>query len=706
MTEIISDTSVSYRDATCNGIHARIYHSTQNPHSKKHQPFIVFLHGWMGCISDFNNLAQLFAIHGFQAICIDLPYHAQSVNCSPKSLDDSVRIIKDAIMDFIALAKKELCEIVLVGYSLGGRLAFEIAASLEKDKNSSFGLNTLVLLSSAFPPRSEDERNACQQVTLKQVSSLGTIEDNKEAYENWLRKVWYSKPMWGSLCKSTRFDELISQKISGFTLNQKKQWIHAATILGKAHMRTPEMKLKVPVLYVSGSSDLKYSTMGNSLHTFFEQYEHYQVGGTGHNVLCEITSETLSVIARFVLKQVSTILTPFSFVQLDCKLKPYSILTNTSFIVGDKTIDRRDGVLLTIFNSSGIAGVGDICPLPGLHNIEVCECLIELENFSSLLRRTTFCSCAICSMETKLLSLCSSFCGVVANGITCAITHFISRLRDVSMRSTIASLCQIQDSDYIDKGTVIKLNGVLPRYAASDNKSYKEEIQSRYDKFVTSSGFETLKFKVGTLESVEEEVEITRSAVRCVREKGKKIRLDANCSWTREEFLSFQSMILSDARSIEFMEEPFRSSKDLEKYLCDCDIDEGIDLALDESLQYCSLKQIRSMASSSKCVGFVIKPAVLGYFPKIIAICEIAKRNGCKIVLSSIYESAVGLCWNALLASSLGSEDVGHGLGTFRLLKEDVLDCSFEKCCAKGCRTHVDVQKSEQLLNEIADLLR
>lgn len=705
MTEAYSNISISDRNATCNGVHAHIYNSTGNPGNIEHQPLVVFLHGWMGCMSDFKNLAQLFVPHGFQAICIDLPYHSQSVDCSPESLDKSVRIIKDVIADFIAPARKDSCEIVLAGYSLGGRLAFEIAASLEKDDHPSFTLSSLVLFSSAFPPQSENERNACQQITLKQISSLGAIEDTKEAYENWLREVWYSKPMWGRLCETTQFNELISQKVSSFTPNQKKQWIHAATVLGKANMRTPDMKLKVPVLYVSGSSDLKYLAMGKSLHKFFEHYEHYQVEGAGHNVLCGRTCETLSVIGGFILKQISTLSTPFSFVQLDCKLKSYSIPTNTSFSVGDRIIDRRDGVLLTLFNSSGVAGVGDICPLPGLHNIELGECMTELEKFSGLLRATIFCSCTACSMETNLLTICSSFSGVTANGITCAITHFISRLRDVSIQSTIASLYEIEDSDYMSKGTIIRLNGVLPRYAASDNKGYKDELQSRYDRFVSSSPFHTLKFKVGTLENIEEEVEATRSAIKSVRGKGKKIRLDANCSWTREEFVGFQSTISADARSVEFVEEPLRLNKDLIQYLCECNNAKGIDVALDESLQNCSLEQIRSMSVSPKCVAFVMKPAVLGYFSKIAAICKIAKSNECKIVFSSVYESAVGLCWNSLLASTLGSEDVAHGLGTFKLLKEDVSDRSFGKRCVTRDRICVDVQESEKVLNEIVENL-
>jgi O-succinylbenzoate synthase len=64
------------------------------------------------------------------------------------------------------------------------------------------------------------------------------------------------------------------------------------------------------------------------------------------------------------------------------------------------------------------------------------------------------------------------------------------------------------------------------------------------------------------------------------------------------------------------------------------------------------------------------------------ALADAARARGAKVVLSSVFDSGVGLAWVSLLAATLGHPSTTHhGIGTYTLLGADCVTPGFEASC-------------------------
>ena len=84
------------------------------------QPIII-LHGLFGQSDNWNTLARQFAEQNFQVFTVDLRNHG----LSPHSDDFNFQVLSDDIVELIN--DNHLQEIILIGHSLGGKVAMEFA---------------------------------------------------------------------------------------------------------------------------------------------------------------------------------------------------------------------------------------------------------------------------------------------------------------------------------------------------------------------------------------------------------------------------------------------------------------------------------------------------------------------------------------------------------------------------------------------------
>jgi O-succinylbenzoate synthase len=169
--------------------------------------------------------------------------------------------------------------------------------------------------------------------------------------------------------------------------------------------------------------------------------------------------------------------------------------------------------------------------------------------------------------------------------------------------------------------------------------------------------YPALKFKVGS-ESIARETE----CVRLARERlgaDIAIRLDANRGWTYEMAVT----LLNSLRDIgiDYVEEPLNTS-----HLDDYDRlrnETGVRVALDETLL------IRDDFDPCARVAdvFILKPAVLGGFGKARLIARAAEASHCRVVLTSTYETEIGMAAILHWAASLAVDLPPCGLDTIRL---------------------------------------
>lgn len=180
---------------------------------------------------------------------------------------------------------------------------------------------------------------------------------------------------------------------------------------------------------------------------------------------------------------------------------------------------------------------------------------------------------------------------------------------------------------------------------------------------LAEAGYRTLKLKVGRA-SVEADAALVR-AVRDAIGSGVALRLDANRAWSPGEARRFASAV--DGVALDFVEEPLADSAGLPELW----LDTGLPLALDETLHRPGSPGGGADALGGWLAAAVLKPTLVGGVAATLRLAARAEAVGVRPVLSSAFESGVGLRGLVALAAATG----GHtaGLDTARWLASDVL---------------------------------
>lgn len=139
-------------------------------------------------------------------------------------------------------------------------------------------------------------------------------------------------------------------------------------------------------------------------------------------------------------------------------------------------------------------------------------------------------------------------------------------------------------------------------------------------------------------------------------------RIDANRSWTMEKLKDVVRELPKDR--IEYFEEPLINPQD---YFSLADVP----IAIDESILSPISQELLKLAN---VMAVVLKPSVIGGIKSTIEYVKDIKRMNKKAILSSTFESSIGL-W---AISSLADSDNFHGLDTLRWFTENIFDDSVE----------------------------
>ncbi len=139
------------------------------------------------------------------------------------------------------------------------------------------------------------------------------------------------------------------------------------------------------------------------------------------------------------------------------------------------------------------------------------------------------------------------------------------------------------------------------------------------------------------------------------------LRIDVNRAWTTSESIAFFAQF--PLNSFDYVEEPFQNPNDLAKFLHPLAIDESYptDLGLSQLELLPTLKAI------------IYKPTIQGGILGCLALQDFAKKRGLELVLSSSFESDVGLSYIGSMAHRL-LLDAPIGIGTYDYLSKTLCD--------------------------------
>lgn len=238
-----------------------LYSQLHHFSADQEQPAVVFLHGLLGSGDDW--LETLNLLPDYACLCIDLPGHGQSNGIICQGFEHCC----DMIVDAISYHFSPDMPIILVGYSMGARIAMH---GLAHDCFSRLNICLSLLEGGNF--------------------GLDTVSDKQARWENdvrWAERFcrepieqvladWYQQAVFAELTRERR--QAVIAKRSKNNAAQVASMLKA-TSLAKQDYLLDRLKLtSVPIHYIFGDKDVKFRQMAEQSGLAFTQ-----VNAAGHN---------------------------------------------------------------------------------------------------------------------------------------------------------------------------------------------------------------------------------------------------------------------------------------------------------------------------------------------------------------------------------------------------------------------------------------
>lgn len=250
-------------------------HRTGNPEG----PAMLLLHGFTGSGLGWEELAS--GLSDWHVIAPDLPGHGGTA-APTGTMPDVARDLVE-LLDQLGVAQA-----VVVGYSMGGRLALHLAAHAPER------LKGLVVVG-ATPGIVDDAERAARLADDERLAQR--IEEDLEAFVS----DWENQPMFWSqraLTSETR-EAMRSVRLS----HDPRALAEALRMLGTGAQPPLHERLRtlvLPVLWVAGEYDLKFRAIADSTRALLPDVHVAVVPYAGHAVQLERPSAFRTLVREFV----------------------------------------------------------------------------------------------------------------------------------------------------------------------------------------------------------------------------------------------------------------------------------------------------------------------------------------------------------------------------------------------------------------------
>ncbi|MDG6914625.1 MAG: 2-succinyl-6-hydroxy-2,4-cyclohexadiene-1-carboxylate synthase [Nitrososphaerota archaeon] len=265
------------------GATPRVWFETRGGRSR---PPMVLLHGFTGTHRTWDALADRLGKTCF-LIMPDLPGHGRSAT-QRSSASMSVRATADAVlrlMDAVCRGRR----VALVGYSLGGRVALDLAARHP-------GRLSCLVLEGASPglrlPEEREERRRADRALAHDIELRGL---------EWFVDYWQDTPLFAHqrLLPPEAFDAIRRDRLSN-TARGLAMSLRAAGTGEMAPLWDELGGIATRVLVVVGSADRKYAEVGMDMWARIPGSSLAEVDGAGHCVHLDKPAEFVDLVEEFV----------------------------------------------------------------------------------------------------------------------------------------------------------------------------------------------------------------------------------------------------------------------------------------------------------------------------------------------------------------------------------------------------------------------
>jgi 2-succinyl-6-hydroxy-2,4-cyclohexadiene-1-carboxylate synthase len=233
-------------------------------------PVILFLHGFLGSGEDFTNTVlelNRLELDRFCCLCLDLPGHGKTQVTGEYSLSSTAHAIVDL------LNQLSIPQAILVGYSLGGRLALSLALQFPDRFPKT-------ILESASPGLKTESERAIRREHDDKLSDRLTSD-----FPQFLNE-WYDQPLFRSLKQHPNFAALHQHRLKNNPVELAKSLRNFSTGRQPSFWNDLE-HYKRPLLLLVGERDYKFVSINQEMAARCQTAHLKVLVNTGHNLHLE-----------------------------------------------------------------------------------------------------------------------------------------------------------------------------------------------------------------------------------------------------------------------------------------------------------------------------------------------------------------------------------------------------------------------------------
>ena len=321
-------------------------------------------------------------------------------------------------------------------------------------------------------------------------------------------------------------------------------------------------------------------------------------------------------------------------------------------------------ILMDVLCSDGTPRrvTGEVAPLPGLHRETIEEAVTQASHVAERLHGVKIPEEVLRSQEGMLASLLQAVDGdslpsPLYPSVACGLEAALFQIHQATATTPLAST---------------PVSALLNPHGKS-----ADDIASEARHIVHHRGYTCIKVKAGRATDPAVDAEYL-SVIREAVGDAVVLRVDANQAWTASQAATYVEAVAD--LGVEYLEEPLANPSDLMDWK-----HTGVPIALDESIDqgvFDPRDGTKPLPEAVKVV--VVKPSLLGGLSATLALSRAASRRGLRTIISSSFESPLGLLHLSQIArvseGLVGSRDGGgdaHGISTESWFAHDYSGLTF-----------------------------
>uniref|UniRef100_A0A0E0K1L6 Mandelate racemase/muconate lactonizing enzyme C-terminal domain-containing protein n=1 Tax=Oryza punctata TaxID=4537 RepID=A0A0E0K1L6_ORYPU len=262
---------------------------------------VLFLHGFLGTSEDWVPMMKALSPSA-RVIAVDLPGHGESIILqhdveNSNQISFSVQSIADLLLKLIRNITDG--EVVVVGYSMGARIALHMAL------NQNHKISGAVIISGSPGLRDEASKRCRSAIDRSRAHFLSSC-----GLENFL-ETWYSAKMWASLREHPKFDSLVRTRMKHNNVKALSKVLGDSSIGTQKSLWEDLKHLKSPLLIVAGEKDPKFKEISRQMCREIRKYKDRESDGlcemiivpdSGHAVHVENPLPLVRAIRKFLVE--------------------------------------------------------------------------------------------------------------------------------------------------------------------------------------------------------------------------------------------------------------------------------------------------------------------------------------------------------------------------------------------------------------------